>query len=156
MANATPPDRLQQHQIPDLPPKMFYIPNFINEDEEQRILEKVRPNNSIYSFCILAPSNAISDTRKPLDIPHPPPPSTNSCPTHRKQHSPRLVEDASLVDHSCSRTYTGSGHLQGRPSRHQPLSHQRIPARARHHAARRRRRILPGRGNCQSGRQSGT
>lgn len=41
MVDVPPPDLLQQHQIPDLPPDMFYIPNFISQDEEQRILEKV-------------------------------------------------------------------------------------------------------------------
>jgi len=41
MAVNASPDLLQQQQIPDLPPKMFYIPNFITEDEEQRILDKV-------------------------------------------------------------------------------------------------------------------
>lgn len=47
MASATPSDLLlQQHRIPVLPPSMFYIPNFISEDEEQRILEKV----TNYSF----------------------------------------------------------------------------------------------------------
>lgn len=34
-------ESLQQQQIPDLPASMFYIPNFITEDEEERILEKV-------------------------------------------------------------------------------------------------------------------
>lgn len=41
MADNASPDLLQQQQIPDLPPKMFYFPNFITEDEEQRILDKV-------------------------------------------------------------------------------------------------------------------
>ena len=41
MANEESPNMLQQQQIPDMPPSMFYIPNFISEDEEQRILEKV-------------------------------------------------------------------------------------------------------------------
>lgn len=41
MANSVTPESLQQQQIPDLPPTMFYISNFITEDEEQRILEKV-------------------------------------------------------------------------------------------------------------------
>jgi hypothetical protein len=41
MADNSSPDLLQQQQIPDLAPKMFYIPNFITEDEEQRILDKV-------------------------------------------------------------------------------------------------------------------
>ncbi|GAB7322413.1 hypothetical protein MBLNU13_g03363t1 [Cladosporium sp. NU13] len=38
---------LQQQKIPDLPPKMFYIPNFITEDEEQRILDKIPANRWI-------------------------------------------------------------------------------------------------------------
>jgi len=41
MANEDSRELLQQQQIPGLPQSMFYIPNFINEDEEQRILEKV-------------------------------------------------------------------------------------------------------------------
>ena len=41
MADNASSDLLQQQQIPDLPLKMFYIPNFITEDEEQRILDKV-------------------------------------------------------------------------------------------------------------------
>jgi len=41
MANEEAPKMLQQQQIPDLLPSMFYIPNFISENEEQRILEKV-------------------------------------------------------------------------------------------------------------------
>jgi len=41
MASEDSPNMLQQQQIPGLPPSMFYIPNFITEDEEQRILEKV-------------------------------------------------------------------------------------------------------------------
>jgi hypothetical protein len=41
IANEDSPDMLQQQQIPGLPPSMFYVPNFIGEDEEQRILEKV-------------------------------------------------------------------------------------------------------------------
>jgi hypothetical protein len=41
MANEESPSMLHQQQIPGLPPSMFYIPNFISEDEEQRILEKV-------------------------------------------------------------------------------------------------------------------
>jgi hypothetical protein len=42
MADNASSDLLQQQQIPELPPKMFYIPNFITDDEEQRILDKVK------------------------------------------------------------------------------------------------------------------
>jgi len=42
MANDTSSDLLHRHKIPDVPPKMFYIPNFITEDEEQRVLDKVK------------------------------------------------------------------------------------------------------------------
>lgn len=47
MADNTSPDLLHQQQIPDLPPKMFYIPNFITEDEEQRILDKVKQKEKL-------------------------------------------------------------------------------------------------------------
>lgn len=58
MAVNASPDLLQQQQIPDLPPKMFYIPNFITEDEEQRILDKVRLYWKTPSFITLSiPSN---------------------------------------------------------------------------------------------------
>jgi hypothetical protein len=55
MANDTSSDLLQRQQIPDLPPKMFYIPNIITEDEEQRILEKVKPTicTVISLVCLL-------------------------------------------------------------------------------------------------------
>lgn len=51
MANIVTPESLQQQQIPDLPPTMFYIPNFITEDEEQRILEKVHSKTTTAIFC---------------------------------------------------------------------------------------------------------
>lgn len=48
MANEQSPEvLLQRQQIPGLPPSMFYIPNFITEDEEQRILEKVRFRSTV-------------------------------------------------------------------------------------------------------------
>jgi len=46
MADTALSELLQHQQIPDLPPKMFYIPNFITEDEERRILDKVRLTSS--------------------------------------------------------------------------------------------------------------
>ena len=54
MADNASPDLLQQQQIPDLPPKMFYIPNIITEDEEQRILDKVRLYWKTPSFITLS------------------------------------------------------------------------------------------------------
>jgi len=57
MADNASSDLLQQQRIPDLPPKMFYIPNFITEDEEQRILDKVRlywKTPSFIAFSILS------------------------------------------------------------------------------------------------------
>lgn len=32
---------LEQHRIPNLPPAAFYIPNFITEQEEDYLLQKV-------------------------------------------------------------------------------------------------------------------
>jgi hypothetical protein len=52
MANKITPELLQRQQIPDLPSKMFYIPNFITEDEEQRILEKVIFNAIVATFSV--------------------------------------------------------------------------------------------------------
>jgi hypothetical protein len=52
MADQITAELLQQQQIPDLPSKMFYIPNFITADEEQRILEKVNFDAIIATFPI--------------------------------------------------------------------------------------------------------
>jgi hypothetical protein len=52
MADQITPELLQRQQIPDLPSKMFYIPNFITEDEEQGILEKVIFNAIVATFSV--------------------------------------------------------------------------------------------------------
>ena len=110
MGDNVSPDLLQQRQIPDLPPNMFYIPNFITEDEEQRILDKVRTikqkrSSVTYSTCLMY----ITDSRQPLDLPHTPPPAINPCSTHSKQHSSRLVKNATLADQPRCRSHIVSG-----------------------------------------------
>ena len=52
MTDNASPSLLQLQQIPDLPPKMYYYPNFITEDEEQRILDKVKPMEKLASLFI--------------------------------------------------------------------------------------------------------
>lgn len=37
----TKEDALQQYAIPGIPPAMYYIPNFITEEEEAYIMSKV-------------------------------------------------------------------------------------------------------------------
>ena len=134
MANKDSPNMLQQQQIPGLPPSMFYIPNFITEDEEQRILEKVyqtpSPNIPVPSDLTNPP-----DPRQPMDIPQTPPPPSYPSPAHRKQHSSRLDKNATLAHDTRRRSDLLSGRLRRSTSWHQPLSHQRVPPRARDHAA---------------------
>jgi alkylated DNA repair protein alkB family protein 6 len=99
MANEDSPRLLQQQQIPGLPPSMFYISNFISEDEEQRILEKV---TSSPSHNLHVPSNLTQspDSRKPLDIPQTSPSTSHPSPAHREQHSSGLIENATLAYNS--------------------------------------------------------
>jgi hypothetical protein len=112
MAKNASSEVLQRQQIPDLPPKMFYIPNFIAEDEEQRILEKVKldlqhENYIICSTCLMC----ITDPCQPLDLSHTPPPAINSCSTHSKQYPSRLDKDATLADQPHRRSYIVSGNI---------------------------------------------
>jgi alkylated DNA repair protein alkB family protein 6 len=64
MAKETTSQSLHQQRIPDLPQAMFYIPNFIREDEEQRILEKVQLTSShAHSFLALSHTHQIPANR---------------------------------------------------------------------------------------------
>jgi hypothetical protein len=99
MANEISPKMLQQQQIPGLPPSMFYIPNFISDDEEQRILEKVESALTCFA-CVPRKLTQSPDTRKSLDLPQTPSPASYSSPTHCEQHPPRLVENATLAHDS--------------------------------------------------------
>ncbi|KAI7200848.1 hypothetical protein KC365_g18850, partial [Hortaea werneckii] len=40
-------NELEQYRIPDAPPSLYYIPNFITPEEEQQILESIPPNKWI-------------------------------------------------------------------------------------------------------------
>jgi hypothetical protein len=155
MANEDSPNMLQQQQISDMPRSMFYIPNFISEDEEQRILEKVclSPSHRLPNQSNLTQS---TDPHQPLDIPQTPPPPSHPSPTHRKQYSSRLDQNAALARHSRRRSNLFTGHIRRRASRHQPLPDQRVSPRPRDHAARRWRCLLPRRGDRQFGRKSRT
>jgi len=45
------PSSLEQSRITALPPSAYYIPNFISEDEEKLILEKVARRVFIFIPC---------------------------------------------------------------------------------------------------------
>jgi hypothetical protein len=96
MANQTTPELLQRQQIPDLPSKMFYIPNFISEEEEQRVLEKVDLKIITMNFHLYCLTR-ILDPCEPLDFSQTPSPPSHPCPAHSEQHSARLNQDASLA-----------------------------------------------------------
>jgi hypothetical protein len=110
MADEESPNMLQQQQIPSLPPSMFYIPNFITEDEEQRILEKVNQTLSYYQ-PVSSNLTRSPDPRQPLDIPQTSPPASHLSPTHCEQHSSRLDKDATLAHDSRRRSDLFSGRL---------------------------------------------
>ena len=111
MAYNASSDLLQQQQIPDLPPKMFYIPNFITEDEEQRILDKVKRTEILAPFTCSVYLTHTADSRKPLDLSDTPPPTVNPCSTHSKQHSARFVQNATLADQPSRRSDIIFGNL---------------------------------------------
>ena len=133
MGDDISPDLLQQQRIPDLPPSMYYIPDFITGDEEQRMLDKVGSNGVVFKE-IHQMTNQTSDTSQSMDFPHPPPSPSHTRSAHCKQYTSRLFKIATLAHKPGSRPYHSSGSLRRRTARSQSLLDQRVSSRAGHHA----------------------
>ena len=113
---------LERHRIDNVTESMYYIPNFISNDEETAILQKVTRRDIVAAlmyYCL--PTS--TDPAKQVGDTHTPTAPSSAYPTDSEQH-PALVTDACVAYKPSCGPHTQSRCLRGCTTWNQSLPNQ--------------------------------